>query len=83
MRYALIALTAVAGFAVAAPAFALNPQPLPPGARLSRNSTSGPPDPCRGMSGNGHIRCLQRHQHLPQKPPLAGSSNTSGAGAGK
>lgn len=84
MRHALIALTALAGFAVAAPAFSLNPQPLPPGARLSRNSVSTTPlDPCRGATGNSLIRCVQRHQRLPQKPAVGAAGGGAGAGAGK
>jgi hypothetical protein len=68
MRHALIALAALtAGSALALPSFALNPQPLPPGRYLpnqDKATLAEPPDPCRGVQGVAHIRCVQRHQRL-------------------
>jgi hypothetical protein len=78
MRYVLIALAAAA---LAAPAFALNPQPLPPGRAAATGAAMGPVDPCRGMTGNSRIRCVQRHFKLP--PPHRIGSSSSGGGTGK
>ena len=67
MRHAFIALAALAGSALSTSAFALNPQPLPPGAHAPSHgspSISEPPDPCLGVRGVAHARCLQRHQRL-------------------
>lgn len=67
MRYASIAVAALAGSALCSPALALNPQPLPPGAHAPGHgnpSIAEPPDPCIAMHGAAHARCVQRHQRL-------------------
>ncbi len=85
MRYALAALAVLAGAALGSPTLALNPQPLPPGIYAHDRSSATvdePPDPCRGVQGVAHARCVQRHQKLyrPGNNKLPGGS---GSGAGK
>jgi hypothetical protein len=85
MRHALIALAALAGTAPASSALALNPQPLPPGRYApmqSKATLHEPPDPCRGVQGVAHARCVQRHQKL-YRPGNNKLPSGSGSGVGK
>ena len=60
MRSLSIALCAFAVATYAAPAVALNPQPLPPGFH-----TNEPPDPCVSVRDRrAHARCVARYQWL-------------------
>ena len=78
MRYLSIAVCALTAAAYAAPAVALNPQPLPPGIYSSE-----PPDPCVNVLGrHAHARCVAQYKSLIHKPQSQGSQ-TGGAGAGK
>ena len=78
MRYLSIAVCALTVAAYAAPAAALNPQPLPPGIYSDE-----PPDPCLKVLGQrAHARCVARYNSLHHLPQSQGSQ-TGGAGAGK
>ena len=78
MRYLSIVLCALAGAACAAPAFALNPQPLPP-----EVYSYEPPDPCVKLHDRrAHARCIARYNSSFHKLGAVGSQ-TGGAGAGK
>ena len=60
MRSLPIALCALSVVTYAAPAVALNPQPLPPGFHADE-----PPDPCVNFHGRrAHARCVARYQWL-------------------
>jgi len=72
VRYLSIAFCALAVATSAAPAAALNPQPLPPGIYVYT-----PPDPCVTAYGRrAHARCVARYHSTIH-------SHGSGAGAGK
>ena len=78
MRYLSIVLCTLAVAAYAAPAVALNPQPLPPGIYSYE-----PPDPCvKVHERRAHARCIARYNSSFHNQPSVGSQ-TGGAGAGK
>jgi len=78
MRYLSIALCALAVAAYAAPAVALNPQPLPPGVY-----SYDPPDPCLKVHDRrAHAHCIARYNSSVHHLQGVGSQ-TGGAGAGK
>ena len=72
MRTMLLCFSALAGTVLAlSPAFALNPQPLPPGVHQPQPEPNvrrdEPPDPCRQFhTARAHARCVARHHsHAP------------------
>ena len=78
MRYLSIVLSVLTVAASAAPAIALNPQPLPPGIYSHE-----PPDPCLKVHDqHAHARCIARYNSSFHHPQGVGSQ-TGGAGAGK
>jgi len=67
MRKMLLCFSVLAGtFLLLSPAFALNPQPLPPRVHPPQSEPNvkryEPPDPCRQFhTARAHARCLARH----------------------
>jgi hypothetical protein len=82
MRSLPTSLAAMVVVAASTPAFALNPQPLPPGRAVVQTHATEPPDPCAAFkTKKAHAGCMagRRVHH----PAMAIGSQSSGAGAGK
>jgi hypothetical protein len=83
MRHNFLALAGLAAaLAVTAPAFALNPQPLPPGIHQPTNHE--PPDPCLRYRGHprAYARCVAAHKPKPSTSNYNEAHRLSGGDGG-